>query len=219
MAGKKLVEKALQAAMEARAAKHVADPAERAANLARWQKGTPAHVTEPTWYHGTGADFHSFREGAPVFVTQNPNFANNFSGKHNQMLEWSEEAKKLVPRESWSRSPNVMPVHVRAENPFDYENKAHIAALKKQYQPDPSDPHSNYYVGQASMGDWGAIENPQIQKAIRDLEHDSFYVMEDGTKNLAVYDPNRQFKSATGNNGLFDPEIPRLTEAKGGKAG
>ncbi len=36
MAGEKLVQKALQAAMEARAAKHVADPAERAANLAKF---------------------------------------------------------------------------------------------------------------------------------------------------------------------------------------
>jgi hypothetical protein len=220
MSKKKLVEKALQAAMEARAERYVADPAERAANLAKWQAQTPAQITEPTWYHGTFTDVESLRPGRAdaTFLSQDPNFANRYATPADKgpSADWDAVNKVWVSRESLPSAPNVMPFHVRAENPFDYDNKAHIAALKKRFQPDPNDPNAQYYVGQSSMGDWSAIENPAIQKVIRDLGHDSFYVMEDGSKNLAVYDPTRQLKSATGNTGLFDPNIPRIDENRGG---
>lgn len=203
-----------------RAARYVADPEQRAANLAKWQAQTQAEIAEPTWYHGTFTDVDSLRPGRAdaTFVSRDPNFANRFATPADKgpSADWDAVNKVWVSRESLPSAPNVMPMHVRAENPFDYDNKDHIAALKKQFQPDPNDPNAQYYVGQSSMGDWSAIENPAIQKAIRDLGHDSFYVMEDGTKNLGLYDPTRQLKSATGNLGTFDPNIPRLTEAKGG---
>ena len=220
MSKKKLVEKALQAAMEARAERYVADPAERAANLAKWQAQTPAQITEPTWYHGTFTDVENLRPGRAdaTFVTTNPEFANRFATPADKgpSADWDAINKVWVSRESLPSAPNVMPLHVRAENPFDYENPQHIEALKKQFQPDPNDFYAQHYVWQSSMGDWSAIENPAIQKVIRDLGHDSFYVMEDGSKNLAVYDPTRQLKSATGNTGLFDPNIPRIDENRGG---
>ena len=219
MASEKLIQQALRAAMEARAAKHVADPAERAANLAKWQTGTPQSITDPTWYHGTNANVDQFKTGRAdaTFVTQNPDFANEFA-RGRQTHQWDEGKQDWVPRESWDFSPNVMPVHVRAQNPFDYDNAAHIKALRKELEPDfVHDPELKNFVGQASMGDWGAIESPPIQNALKALGHDSFFVNEEGNKNLAVYDPNRQFKSATGNTGLFDPEIPRLDENRGGE--
>jgi murein DD-endopeptidase MepM/ murein hydrolase activator NlpD len=221
MAGEKLVQKALQAAMEARAAKHVADPAERAANLAKWQAGTPAQVAEPTWYHGTHREFDQFKPGQSdaTFVTQDPSFANLFAMKKQPLTDFDPATKQWKAlREGSDLQPNIMPVHVRAQNPFDYNNPAHIKALRKELEPDfVHDPELKRFVGQASMGDWGAIESSPIQSALKALGHDSFFVKEDGTRNLAVYDPNRQLKSATGNTGQFDPEIPRIDEHTGGE--
>ena len=111
-----------------------------------------------------------------------------------------------------------MPFHVRAENPFDYENPQHIEALDRLMQERfKTDPHMRSPIPDVARGGWMAIESTPIQDALKQLGHDAFFVMEDGYKNLAVYDPTRQLKSATGNLGTFDPEVPRLTEAHGGE--
>jgi hypothetical protein len=90
---------------------------------------------------------------------------------------------------------NVMPVYVRAENPFDYENPKHVSALDIS----PSDKED------IAFGDWGTIEDRKTQEAIKNAGFDSFYIKEGGYKNLAVYDPN-QIKSAIGNTGAFSRE-------------
>lgn len=90
---------------------------------------------------------------------------------------------------------NIMPLYVRAENPFDYENPQHIRRLAIAGIDD------DVTLEEISDGNWGAIESPEVQEVIRDL-FDGFYVKEGGVKNLAVYDPN-QIKSAVGNFGTF----------------
>jgi hypothetical protein len=94
---------------------------------------------------------------------------------------------------------NIMPLYVRAENPFDYENPQHIAQLTQN--PDRLDVEED--IPRIREGDWNVIEAEDIQELIKDLGFDGFYVKEGGNKNLAVYNPN-QIKSATGNRGTFD---------------
>lgn len=94
---------------------------------------------------------------------------------------------------------NIMPLYVRAENPFDYENPEHIQKIRPFVQSSDVDDLLN----RSSMGFWQAIESDMVQDAIKDAGFDSFYVSEGGNKNLAVYNPN-QIKSATGNRGTFD---------------
>ena len=202
-----------------RAARYVADPEQRAANLAKWQAQTQAEIAEPTWYHGTFTDVDSLRPGRAdaTFVSRDPNFANRFATPADKgpSADWDAVNKVWVSRESLPSAPNVMPLHVRAENPFDYENPAHVeAVLENLSKTRPL--FGKWDKIRLSGGNWDDIESSYYQKAIRDLGHDSFYVMEDGAKNLGLYDPTRQLKSATGNLGTFDPNIPRLTEAKGG---
>ena len=202
-----------------RAARYVADPEQRAANLAKWQAQTQAEIAEPTWYHGTFTDVDSLRPGRAdaTFVSRDPNFANRFATPADKgpSADWDAVNKVWVSRESLPSAPNVMPMHVRAENPFDYENPAHVeAVLENLSKTRPL--FGKWDKIRLSGGNWDDIESSYYQKAIRDLGHDSFYVMEDGAKNLGLYDPTRQLKSATGNLGTFDPNIPRLTEAKGG---
>lgn len=63
-----------------------------------------------------------------------------------------------------------------------------------------------------SRGIWTAIETPEVQRAIRDLDFDSFYVVEGGVKNLGVYDP-KLIKSADENVGPFGQRPPTEEEA------
>lgn len=222
----KAAEKILAEKMAERAARYVADPEQRAANLSKWQAQTPAQITEPTWYHGTFTDVENLRPGRAdaTFVTTNPEFANRFATPADKgpSADWDAVNKVWVSRESLPSAPNVMPLHVRAENPFDYENPAHVEAVMNAVRnsaakDDTFHPaHVEMIAHSLPKGDWLTIEQGPVQKAIRDLGHDAFYVTENGAKNLGLYDPTRQLKSATGNLGTFDPNIPRLTEAKGG---
>jgi hypothetical protein len=109
--------------------------------------------------------------------------------------------------------PNIMPVYIRAENPFDYENKDHINAIKEaeallRYTPDSISDK----LGAVERGSWEAIESKSIQDVIKSLGFDGFYTKEVGQKNLAVYSPN-QIKSATGNEGTFDFRSPDIRKS------
>jgi hypothetical protein len=99
----------------------------------------------------------------------------------------NEIAKRLPSK------PNILPVYVRAENPFDFENQGHLEAIRSM-------PGVPVHYQRIRRGEWSAIEEPDVQEAIQKAGFDSFYITEGGRKNLAVYDPN-QLKSVTGNIG------------------
>lgn len=65
-------------------------------------------------------------------------------------------------------------------------------------------------------GYWPAFETGEVIDAIKKLGFDSFMVQENFGgqfyKNVAVFSPN-QIKSAVGNNGLFEPQDPRIQYA------
>jgi hypothetical protein len=118
---------------------------------------------------------------------------------------WTTALKEQLPT-----GPNVMPLFVRAEKPFDYENSEHIEQLNKYEQDNRYTERTiSNFVGSVKIGSWEAIESRKIQDAIKSLGFDGFYVKEGGIKNLAVYKPE-QLKSATGNIGTFDPTNPDI---------
>ena len=137
-------------------------------------------------YHGTAADITEFKpkQAGAIFVTDDPEFADSFTLYSEEYLTARDE----------EAGRNIMPLYVRAEKPFDYENRAHVDALMSRF--------SGADRSAIEKGMWSAIEDPRAQQAIKDLGFDSFYAMENGRKNLAVYDPN-QVKSAIGNEGTF----------------
>jgi hypothetical protein len=115
---------------------------------------------------------------------------------------WEAALKEQMPT-----GPNVMPLYVKAENPFDYQNKNHLARLRawdyqNRYISIPGSRNQVINTVNVENGGWSSIEDPRTQKAIRDLGFDGFYVKEGGLKNLAVYSPT-QIKSATGNVGAY----------------
>jgi hypothetical protein len=140
-------------------------------------------------------------------------------------------------RDNIASNANIMPVYVRAENPFDYDNPKHLQrvgiqmALDSQERGNDIDTMTSakLFANKAGAGSWEVIETEAVQEAIRNAGFDSFYINEAGRKNLAVYSPN-QIKSAVGNVGTYNEtgdiryskrklNNTKLTdEATGGKA-
>jgi hypothetical protein len=129
----------------------------------------------------------------------------------------NEIAKRLPSK------PNILPVYVRAENPFDYQKPEDVQGVI-DYIEENKTPEEIYEVyrdlditddlrSELESGRWARIENPIVQEAIRENRHDGFYIREGGRKNLAVYDPN-QLKSVTGNIGTYGQREPTINEAK-----
>jgi hypothetical protein len=177
-------------------------------------------------YHGTARDITEFRpkQADAIFVTEDPSFAEGFSGLSEDYMvdealrslsapEYDELNKRAEKRAKYTGNAisdelrglvrntlptraNIMPVYVRAENPFDYENPSHIKRLGESLEMDEDT------LDGISAGSWTTIEASDVQEALKDAGFDGFYVMEGGRKNLAVYDPN-QIKSAVGNIGTF----------------
>jgi hypothetical protein len=158
---------------------------EREANKAKYlEKSKEKNVM----YHGTDQDISEFRPY--TFVTPDPKVADQYPGG-------GEPAGQ-----------NIMPVHVRVENPFDYENPSHINKLRSIIK----DREQLEYI---KDGLWSAIESPDVLEAIQKLGFDSFY-SDDMAKNIGVFKPE-QIKSAIGNRGTFDPLEREVNKAKGGK--
>ena len=147
--------------------------------------------TGTVWYHGTNADIPEFkldvlkRRRPFVFVTKSPEEASAFAEGTKQDFDMGDEV--------------VYPVHIRAENTFDYENDEHIASVLDAIGKNRLDASS---IDLLQNGDWPTIEGRKVQKVLRELGFDSFYAFELGHKNLAVYDPN-QIRSV---NATFDPD-------------
>ena len=175
----------------------------RAQNLNDFHGTTPKEIKEARWYHGTDKNFSSFRpdKADAIFLTKNPSFAHKFATKDYNVD---------------NVSPNIMPVHVRAENPFDCDNYEHLKKLNNLLMNYMDDDHEiSSILRDVKEGNWETIEKPIVQEAFKELGHDSFFVYEGGNKNLAVYNSS-QIKSATGNQGTFDQSNPDITKADGG---
>jgi hypothetical protein len=110
-----------------------------------------------------------------------------------------------------------MPLYVQVKNPFDYENPAHIEALREYAEANKHGPKSlGRRIDFIPKGNWEDIEASNVQNALKELGHDSFYVKEDDMKNLGIYD-SKKVKSAIGNRGTYDITDPDITKADGGK--
>jgi len=168
-------------------------------------------------YHATTAnDIESFRPGVErdgvagaIFTAANPHDAIGVSE-----FKYGKNPEGL----------NVHKLYVRAENPWDPNNKQHVEALARHlekndpgidklppYRDDDGQQMKSSLRDRLSMGDWQTIERPEAQKYIRG-NHDGFYEREHNASDetLAVFDP-KQLKSATGNKGTWDPEDGRIS--------
>jgi hypothetical protein len=157
-------------------------------------------------YHGSASGFDTFSESKPIFVSPDPDFAEQFAEDRAK-----DEGKS-------TDEMRIYPLWVRAETPFDYENSDHAAMVADKIVSDQkltddnstvrlkkSSPNAKTFRKEISKGLWSTIEDPTVQDALKFLGFDSFYVQEQGNKNLAVFKAE-QVKSITGNIGDFSRE-------------
>lgn len=148
-------------------------------------------------YHGSLNDFSQFNEDnrkGLIFVTPSPAFAEEYALLHASRME--KQAEPPV---------KVYPLWVRAETPFDYENSDHVARVMESLGGSMG---VNEYIQtekEVKQGNWAKIEDPRFVATLKKLGFDSLYVMENKTKNLAVFTAS-QVKSITGNIGEFSLE-------------
>jgi hypothetical protein len=139
--------------------------------------------------------------------------------------QYAQATRELIPV-----GENIMPLYVRAEKPFDYQNEEHVRPIIQKlidqgyldFNSDKSsvftkhllkgeislirdgiDSLTDIIYGNTMEGNWGVIEQKPFQDAIREAGYDGFYIRESGRKNLGVF-KSEQVKSATGNFGSFD---------------
>lgn len=147
-------------------------------------------------YHGTPNDIGAFKPGRHglIFVSPDAKFAARYAGE-----EFTVEVL--------GGAPNVMPLYVKASNPFDGANPSHVAKVAPLLgEPDAE--------ARLSSGMWELIEEDYIVAAIKRAGFDAVSVSEQGVKNLAVFD-SAQLKSAIGNRGTFDPTNPDIRYSRG----
>lgn len=160
-------------------------------------------------YHGTTFYFDAFMPNSLglIFVSPSRMFAESFAGLNNQ---------------GYHNDP--IPLYVRAENVWDYQNPEHVDQLMED--PEVAEFVNNYYNGLLSPeesrkklaeGDWSIIENPIVVERIKELGYDSLTVYERENKNIAVFSPN-QLKHATDNSGEFS-ESPNYLGMDAGSSG
>ena len=142
---------------------------------------------------------------------------------HSAFTETAEFNQGLLD-EMPSRA-NVIPLFVKAENPFNYSNENHVRQVVDRLFLDfdvdlEQDPNGTirFMNESTSMADknyseaeiykmlnngyWPLIEQAEVQDVIRELGFDGFSVQESLVKNFGVFSPN-QVKSAVGNDGNF----------------
>ena len=149
-------------------------------------------------FHASPNEFEEFSTFKPIFVSEDAKSAEFFAS-----------LKRLGKK---SGRNYIYPLWVRAETPFDFENKDHVQRvvdyLNSEF--DSWGRGKGKYIGpDLSMGRWNVIESKDVQNALKRLGFDSFYVKENDQKNLAVFGAN-QIKSITGNIGDFSLESKNM---------
>jgi hypothetical protein len=142
-------------------------------------------------YHGT-----SDRIGAN-FNIYHPNRKDaGWMGRGAYLSDDPTLAKMYAELKAGSAGPNILPLYARITNPYkmtlDEKNALRF---------------------------W---DQPRIDNWTNDLRQRGFdatsLVFPGGEREFAVFDPERQLKSAVGNRGTYDPDDPDLAKARGGLA-
>ena len=198
-----------------------------------------AAVQGKKWYHGTKCSFDAFdHEGrGTIHFTSDPRFAGMYSGG----MKWNEKTKKPVVDRSKKDLPtgaNIMPCYLKCDQLFDFRDRNCLYDAEEYFNSGEMDQWdfnracADYYevmeeeltdeqkesydadcfVKQVQNGSWVALELGSFIGFIRERGYDGIVMIECGVINYAVFDPN-QVKSATGNQGDFDPENANITAA------
>jgi len=140
-------------------------------------------------YHGSANDIEAFQRGRGnlIFFSPDPEFASSYAfadANKQYMLDTGLAEDEIDNFDDARRGANITPAYISAQNIFDSKGMTYREA-----------------------------ENPEFTASLREQGYDGIWIYEHGRKNLAVFDPS-QIKSATGNDGSFDPSNPDIRYAR-----
>ncbi len=184
-------------------------------------------------YHGTGAAFNSF--------DTSPEHQANDEGMLGKGHYFTTERgiAELYAKRSGGKVPAVIEVYLSAKNPLIIKESSAargdgldklgdlLNEIERQVSADDIDLRLYPILNsEFSKGRGGIIQSfidgnsdqaaSEISEFLRDNEHDSvIYEFSDGEMEILVLDPG-QIKSATGNNGQFDPANPDIRFSRSG---
>ena len=184
----------------------------------RENSGKVSGITrEPSvWYHSTKFDFLS-KKGENIF--RNPPF---FFGLRKDI---SEDIVRIQHQNSKGRI-TTKAFFVRYKNPFDITrfrilSDKRLTKIIKENTLLNSEKEIKIFQIQLGLSNaykntWALTESKEVQEWIKSKGYDSFFVYEDGAKNLAVFKPE-QIKLADGTNTTFDGSNPDIRYDDGGR--
>jgi hypothetical protein len=188
----------------------VVDEPTRRKNLNRWG-GASLATRNPetneliTFYHATsetedGREFTNFKPGVGNAIYASP------SSEEAQMIGLKQTAEAAARGERYPEGSRVIPVKIRAENVWDYDNQDDVNFVTEEIQKRKGKDEADLFLKGVRESDYRLIESQT--DIMQDLGFDGFYIMEPSTsglysKNIGVFNPD-QLKSATGNIGTFE---------------
>lgn len=174
-------------------------------------KGHPRVMFHGTTKAGdvTVFEFGQGYQGKAIFTTPGIDFAKSYAGWGSKSDEAAMKAAGIT---------HFYPVYVRAENPFDYQDKVHVSALVDRLFKDNASTGDavkldGTYIPKAQLtsllagGSWSTIEKDAVREAVIAQGHDGYYVTEGKKKNLALFSAH-QLKSAVKNTGEYSITDP-----------
>jgi len=222
------------------------DDPQREENLAAWHKGSHPDLKNPdgspkVFYHGTRAIFDKTdpnegddeRRDFQEFDTKSSEMGSHFGSK--------EQAGYFTGSKPEQRG-HMYPVHLNIKNPIRLEDYGSFSPRRAMGQlskeivgksfkylenSEPQEALQNalkehghdgivYLNRREGLNDLGKRPSPEN---LRHLGDDAFKkVYPEAQDSYIAFDPE-QIKSATGNNGDFDPSKPDINEARGGRIG
>lgn len=155
-----------------------------------------------TVYHGTTKEFTQFKAGkrGAIYFHFDPALAGQYArGGHF-----------VGDKDSHKRGGRLIPVHLKAEKTWDYQNNEHIGLAMAAMKNSPG--YEDWMQKELHDGDWEMIERKEVLAAIKQAGFDSIFVNDHPGKAIGVFSPN-QIKSALGNQGTFDPKNKNITKS------
>ena len=131
-----------------------------------------------------------YGEEGPYYFSANPRFAEDYA--------LTDLGKKGSGKST--KRGTMYPVYVSAQNPFDYKNPDHVlevaleAAEEKGLGWGDKVNHDEFVADLSDKirdGNWREVERSDVQRAIRKIGFDGFYLVENTNRNLAVYKPEQ----------------------------
>lgn len=141
-------------------------------------------------YHGTRCEFSAFkrnRKRPGIFFHSDPDSAGQYSNGKGE--------KRIIP------------VFLRAVNPWDFQIKSHLAPAVKALPGEKE--FSSWMKRELRIGDWEMIEKKSVQAVIAAGDHDSFFVNDRPGKALAVYSPKQIMILGDGRRASVDHSLDR----------